>query len=98
MNLERERELFLEWLKKEYPTMHQWYLDGDDDWKTEVDYMFVAWLASASRDGYKLVPVENIDTIKIACENVIEIDNIDIYRGLAKTIIDDCKDMLGAVE
>ena len=58
MNLERERELFLEWLKKEYPMMHQWYLDGYDDWKTEVDYMFVAWLASASRDGYKLVPVE----------------------------------------
>lgn len=57
-NLEKDRDLFFEWLKKEYPMMHQWYLEGDDDWKTKVDYMFVTWLASASRDGYKLVPVE----------------------------------------
>ena len=58
MSIEKEKELFLEWLKKEKPMMYQWSLDGIDEYETKVDYMFLAWQASANREGYKLVPVE----------------------------------------
>ena len=59
--MKTERDLFLEWLKKEYPMMYQWYSDGLEEWKTKVDYMFVAWIASAQRESYKLVPLEPTD-------------------------------------
>ena len=95
MNLERERELFLEWLKKEYPMMHQWYLDGDDDWKTKVDYMFVAWLASASREGYVLVPVEPtpkmVDSTWDYDDDIYEMSSNSRNEFIYKT-------MLGAVD
>lgn len=91
MNLEREIEFFLEWLKKEYPMMHQWYLEGDDDWKTNVDYMFVTWIASASRDGYKLVPMEPTWEMIDAGENSCYGDDEDIVKKVYKA-------MLGAVD
>ena len=58
MSIEKEKELFLEWLKKEKPMMYEWGLYGIDEYETKVDYMFLAWQASANREGYKLVPVE----------------------------------------
>ena len=44
-----ERELFEDWLKKEYPMIHQWYSDGLEEWKTKVEYMFVAWQSQQSK-------------------------------------------------
>ena len=55
--MKTERELFLEWLKKEYPMMYQWYSDGLEEWKTKVEYMFVAWQARVP-EGYVVVPKE----------------------------------------
>ena len=55
--MKTERELFLEWLKKEYPMMYQWYSDGLEEWKTKVEYMFVAWQARVP-EGYVIVPKE----------------------------------------
>ena len=54
-----EREAFEQWLKKEHPHIYSGSLKDNDDsirFKMDVDFMFVAWLASANRDGYKLVP------------------------------------------
>ena len=62
--MKTEREFFEDWLKKEYPMIHQWYSDGLEEWKTKVEYMFVAWQASAQREGYKLVPVDLVDEIE----------------------------------
>ena len=37
--------------------MYQWYSDGLEEWKTKVEYMFVAWQARAP-EGYVVVPKE----------------------------------------
>ena len=86
MSIEKEKELFLEWLKKEKPMMYQWSLDGIDEYETKVDYMFLAWQASANRKGYKLVPVE--PTLKMiedaADEHVVHGAS---YSGIYKAMI-----------
>ena len=61
--MKTERELFLEWLKKEYPMMYQWYSDGLEEWKTKVEYMFVAWQARVP-EGYVVVPKEPSDFMR----------------------------------
>ena len=70
MNLEREREIFIDW------HFNEWKINNSNDESIEFakmlyervyshdhtscvrDIEFKSWLASASRDGYKLVPVE----------------------------------------
>ena len=48
--MKTERELFLRyWTDNNLP------YDGDDD---DMEVAWTAWQASASREGYKLVPVE----------------------------------------
>ena len=37
--------------------MYQWYSDGLEEWKTKVEYMFVAWQARVP-EGYVIVPKE----------------------------------------
>lgn len=55
MNLENERKAFDEWIKNE-----NLFTGNDDDpyciWAKK--YMLKAWIASANREGYKLVPLE----------------------------------------
>ena len=55
----------------------------------------LALTLSANRQGYKLVPVENIKSIYEACNNALDINNTDIYKGLAMAIIDDYEAMIG---
>ena len=66
--MKTERELFLEWLKKEYPMMYQWYSDGLEEWKAKVEYMFVAWQARVP-EGYVVVPVEPTRKMEMAGMN-----------------------------
>ena len=50
--MKTERELFLHyWTDNNLP------YDGDDD---DMEVAWTAWQASASREGYKLVPVEKV--------------------------------------
>ena len=95
MNTE-EKELFLEWLKKEKPMMYQLSLDGIDEYETKVDYMFLAWQASANREGYKLVLVEPTD-VKLKEFQKIWFDSGCAHIMKKKTAFDLYKAMIGGV-
>ena len=61
MNLERERELFEAWAYSNKWNIFKVSFVNDDVEKYADDFVEGAWhgwLASASRDGYKLVPVD----------------------------------------
>ena len=58
MNIEKEREAFSRWVLT--------HPDNLDLTAYEENIMFDAWLASASREGYKLVPVDSLKEI-ISC-------------------------------
>ena len=94
MSIEKEKELFLEWLKKEKPMMYQWSLDGIDEYETKVDYMFLAWQASANREGYKLVLVEPTD-VKLKEFQKIWFDSGCAHIMKKKTAFDLYKAMIG---
>ena len=79
--MKTERELFLEWLKKEYPMMYQWYSDGLEEWKTKVEYMFVAWQARVP-EGYVVVPVEPSDYMKCTVRDFGP--DIEDYENMSK--------------
>ena len=87
--MKTERELFLEWLKKEYPMMYQWYSDGLEEWKTKVEYMFVAW-QSRVPEGYVVVPVDPTeDMIMAGCTEHGGYDVIDsksIYKAMLEVV------------
>lgn len=55
MNLDNERKAFEEWIKNEDPFIGN---DDNPDCIWAKKYMWKAWLASANREGYKLVPLE----------------------------------------
>ena len=82
MNSEREREIFNQWVLK--------HPDNLDITEYEENIMFDAWLASASREGYKLVPVE-------PTQKMIEAAIIEKQKH-GRTDSDLYKAMLGAVE
>ena len=71
IKMKTERELFLEWLKKEYPMMYQWYSDGLEEWKTKVEYMFVAWQARVP-EGYVVVPVDKQPCCETMCSQCFQ--------------------------
>ena len=81
--MKTERELFLEWLKKEYPMMYQWYSDGLEEWKTKVEYMFVAWQARVP-EGYVVVPVEINNEIESAMFSSVARGDMpcEIYKAM----------------
>ena len=58
MNHDNERKAFEEWIKNEDPFIGN---DDNPDCIWAKKYMWKAWLASANRQGYKLVPVEPTD-------------------------------------
>ena len=87
--MKTERELFEDWLKKEYPVMYQWYSDGLDEWETKVEYMFVAWQARVP-EGYVVVPIEpSEDMIMAGCMEHGGYDVIDsksIYKAMIEAL------------
>ena len=56
--MKTERELFEAWVKKEHTHIFNGAEQGDNRFKMDIDFMYMAWQASANREGYKLVPVE----------------------------------------
>lgn len=56
--MKTERETFDLWFKKNFHDLHEAICCGDLVAKNYKKAMFKAWQASASREGYKLVPVE----------------------------------------
>ena len=62
--MKTERELFEAWVKKEHTHIFNGAEQGDNRFKMDIDFMYMAWQASAQREGYKLVPVELVDEIE----------------------------------
>ena len=92
MNLERERELFEDWYDKAYLNTDIGYLMHNGQYSSRrKQHSWDAWLASASRDGYKLVPVEPTWEMIDAGENSCYGDDEDIVKKVYKA-------MLGAVD
>ena len=56
--MKTEREAFDLWFKKNFHDLHESICCGDLVAKNYKKAMFKSWCASASREGYKLVPVE----------------------------------------
>ena len=63
--MKTERDTFDEWYKSEYPLDYEHYVNEQDIGLFTKLYLrcFASWQASASREGYKFVPVEIIDAI-----------------------------------
>ena len=83
--MKTEREMFEEWYKSEYPLDYEHYVNEQDIGLFTKLYWrcFVSWKASASREGYKLVPVEptmnmcnqlsgNVENAKLIYKALIE--------------------------
>lgn len=66
IDLAKERELFEEWC--EYVQGLSTYMIGDEYEHRHTELSWLSWIASASRQGYKLVPVEltNEQAVKIS--------------------------------
>ena len=54
--MKTERELFEAWVKKEHTHIFNGAEQGDNRFKMDIDFMYMAWQASENREGYKLVP------------------------------------------
>ena len=70
--MKTERELFLRyWTDNNLP------YDGDDD---DMEVAWTAWQASASREGYKLVPVEPPEDMDIKICRLVD-HRIDVFEA-----------------
>ena len=83
--MKSERDTFDEWYKSEYPLDYGHYVNEQDIGLFTKLYLrcFASWKASASREGYKLVPIEptmnmcnqlsgNVENAKLIYKALIE--------------------------
>ena len=70
MNHDNEGKAFDAYFKDKYPELHKDVFNEDGDDRAIIGYSFalIAWLASANREGYKLVPVEPTLKMSVAYE------------------------------
>ena len=83
-----EREMFWEWAKKENPKLIDEAETGCQFAKDILDYMFMGWVGSANREGYKLVPVEPTEEMYLSGYDC-KVENgstIDIYKAMIGAI------------
>ena len=69
--MKTERELFELWcIKDDEFCIHRY--DGSDDYSDDyTQSAWLAWQASASREGYKLVPAEKLEELKRDADRMI---------------------------
>ena len=86
IKMKTERELFEAWVKKEHTHIFNGAEQGDNRFKMDIDFMYMAWQASAQREGYRIVPVEpSEDMIMVGCMEHGGYDVIDsksIYKAM----------------
>jgi hypothetical protein len=92
VSIEKERELFELWCIKDDEFCIHRYAGSDDYSDDYTQCAWMAWQASANRQGYKLVPVVDTDAMWSAGRAVIE-DN-----GYSADASDVYKAMIGAIE
>ena len=96
-----EREMFKQWVEREHAHILNGAELGDVRFRMDIDFMYMAWQASANREGYKLVPLQpsnnTIVAIERKVENQLEASGIDAdpFRLDGEKIY---KAMIGAVE
>ena len=99
MNLDNERKAFEEYYIANYhdgdihphKKLLEWCEDSESYINSTIDNLWDMWLASANREGYKLVPVEptdiEIESIKEkhwsmrGCQ-LCKSDYIDLYKAM----------------
>ena len=69
--MKTERDVFDEWYKSDHPLDYEHYVNEQDIGLFTKLYLrcFDSWQASASREGYKLVPVEPTRKMEMAGMN-----------------------------
>ena len=84
IKMKTERELFEEWVKKEHTHIFNGAEQEDNRFKMDIDFMYMAWQASAQREGYKLVPVEINNEIESAMFSSVARGEMpcDIYKAM----------------
>ena len=89
MNLDNERKAFEEWYKKHHNGRQISYDYVYEDNSYSIGYanaMWIRWQASASRQGYKLVPIEpSKETLKLmldAYEEHLSEGMSDAYKAM----------------
>ena len=78
--MKTERELFEAWVKKEHTHIFNGAEQGDNRFKMDIDFMYMAWQASAQRDGYKLVSVEPPEDMDIKICRLVD-HRIDVFEA-----------------
>ena len=99
MNLDNERKAFEEYYIANYhdgdihphKKLLEWCEDSESYINSTIDNLWDMWLASANREGYKLVPIEptdiEIESIKEkhwgmrGCQ-LCKSDYIDLYKAM----------------
>ena len=86
--MKTERELFEAWIKKEHTHIFNGAEQRDNRFKLDIDFMYMAWQASAQREGYKLVPVEINDEIESAMFSSVARGEMpcDIYKAMIEAV------------
>ena len=86
--MKTERELFEAWVKKEHTHIFNGAEQGDNRFKMDIDFMYMAWYASAQREGYKLVPVEINNEIESAMFSSVARGEMpcDIYKAMLEAV------------
>ena len=94
MNIENERKVFEDWAKKETCWDLYWSENIDQYMDHQTNGAWLAWLASANREGYKLVLVEPTD-VKLKEFQKIWFDSGCAHIMKKKTAFDLYKAMIG---
>ena len=88
--MKTEKELFEQWVKKEHAHVFNGAERGDVRFKLDIDFMYMAWQASAQREGYKLVPVEINNEIESAMFSSVARGEMpcDIYKSMIEAAVE----------
>lgn len=113
MNLENERKAFDIWHLKQFKYINDDLNDDEAEHLYQRVYShesqdlirqmeFNAWLSSANREGYKLVPVDGLNKILSISDKIDEvlcgINDSDNIQQLLISIDDEIKAMIGACD
>jgi len=92
--MKTERELFEEWIRSVWLVDATWDESKNTYNESRVHCMWSAWCASAQRDGYKLVPVADINEFyqddvepEIFCEHESDFDSLGDCTELDEIMI-----------
>ena len=90
MDIKEQRKAFDAYFKDKYPELHKDVFNEDGDDRAIIGYSFAlsAWLASANREGCKLVPVEaSQEMVDAVYNSTLDSDDLE---GIYKAMIGAC--------